>query len=145
MIISNTQKTCPYGWATQVFNIQIAVQPSKYTCSILRCIWILNSFLEFKLEGELGTMRLYLQIQGKKILNFYIFFWVIVLVDKKFICHSYHIHETQRFLSFHHGRYDPTDHSSLAHWKYYSFIKNYLCIHHFAIWLELIFIKTSKL
>ena len=73
MIISNTQKTCPYGWATQVFNIQIAVQPSKYTCSILRCIWILNSFLEFKLEGELGTMRLYLQIQGKKILNFYIF------------------------------------------------------------------------
>ena len=81
------------------------MQSSKWVCiyNILKCIWILNSFLEFKFEGWLGAMRLYWQIQGKKILKSYIIFfsdWVNVLADKKFICHSYHSSRNSTFSVF---------------------------------------------
>lgn len=130
MIISNTQKTRPYRWITQDFNIQIAVQSLKwvYTFIILKCIWIFNSSLEFKLEVnyEPGGYTYKFKEKDTQILYYFFLTELNVLFDSEFICHSYHIQETQRFLSFHHRRYDPTDHSSLAHWKYYSFIKTYV-------------------
>lgn len=86
-------KICSYRWATQIFNMLMCnvLFPGGLTYSVLKCIWILSPFLEFKLEGYLGaTMLLLWYIKhfislGEKVaqINLYsTFSWLIQCVDR---------------------------------------------------------------